>query len=148
MTNRIVAYTSTDTKTPPRFFGLSRPATYFFCSSCRQIKPMRQDGGTGYAVTFDGVLHCYACCAVTDRSRMCAGERTVLYLVKRIVGGAPLWFVENWPGTLSFRATDPVRFNHPFSPQAQIVYFTGPDKARWSARNIGDSQIAHCRRLK
>jgi hypothetical protein len=55
----------------------------------------------------------------------------------------------NWDNTFSIKTFGtPRKFRHPFSRMATIVYFPGPDGHVWSARNIGDNDIAHCRRLK
>ncbi len=59
------------------------------------------------------------------------------------------WRIGNWDNSFSIKTFGvPRKFRHPFSWQATIVYFPGPDGHVWSARNIGDNQIAHCRRLK
>lgn len=117
--------------------------THFECCDCHQVKPMQSSGGTGYAVTDNDLLVCYDCCAIRDTDRMKRDGRATLYLVKEQAG----WFVTNWPGTLQFPAYDVRRFRHPFA-DARIAYFHGPDGKRWSAKNIGDQQIAHCRALK
>jgi hypothetical protein len=59
------------------------------------------------------------------------------------------WRIGNWDDSFSIKTFGvPRKFRHPFSRQATIVYFPGPDGHVWSARNIGDNDIAHCRRLK
>lgn len=119
---------------------------WFHCNRCRQIKETAgHGGGTGFAVRPDDTLICYACCGQTDRLDMLATGKAVLYLSK---SAADDWHVGNWPGTLKFRTGQPRKFRHPWSRHAVMAYFTGPDGKPWSAKNIGDSQIAHCRRLK
>ena len=65
----------------------------------------------------------------------------------------PGWQIGNWDNSFSIKTFGvPRKFRHPFSRNASamavIVYFPGPDGHVWSARNIGDNDIAHCRRLK
>lgn len=110
----------------------------FFCDDCRKVKPCASDGGTGYGRN-GNLMICYDCCALRDKAGMVEHGKATLYLV-----GSE---VTNWPGTLRFPVHGSYAFNHPFSRHAVMAYFTGPDGKRWSAKNIGDSQIAHCRRL-
>lgn len=117
----------------------------FFCAACGATKPVQTNGGTGYACRDDGALICYACCAITDRENILRDGKACLYLTKT---DAKHWEVINWPGTLRFAAYHVAPMRHPWARQARIAYFTGPDGKRWYAKNIGDSQIAHCRRLK
>lgn len=113
------------------------------CGQCGA--PFMASGfGKGYGVRPDGMRICYACCADNDRKDMVQYRRATLYLVKRGAGH----YVTNWPGTLSFPVTQVQRFRHPFAREAWLAYFKGPDGKLWSAKNIGDSQIAHCRALK
>lgn len=118
---------------------------------------IRIGGAPGYGTRPDGVRVCYACCAENDERDMIATGKATLYLVKtgrvdRMAMGLDkpfVWEVSNWPGTWRRRTFGaPQAFNHPFTRHAVIAYFAGPDGFVWSARNIGDSQIAHCRRLK
>lgn len=115
--------------------------TFFQCARCLHIKPVQTNGGTGYAYRSDDKLVCYACCGQVDRQDMTRNGRAVMYLTHNPDR------ITNWPGTLTFSAeVRPMR--HPFAREAYLVRFRGPDGAEWSAKNIGDSQIAHCRRLK
>ncbi len=60
-----------------------------------------------------------------------------------------IWKITNFDNSFSIKTFGvPRKFRHPFSRMASIVYFPGPDGHVWSARNIGDNDIAHCRRLK
>jgi hypothetical protein len=112
---------------------------FFECSRCRQIKRAYVDGMmAGYGWINDKPM-CYACCAQSDRLEMLATGKVALYLVKNEV--------TNWPGTLRFKVVARRPMRHAFA-RAEIAYFTGPDGKQWSAKNIGDSDIAHCRRLK
>lgn len=88
---------------------------------------------------------------------MKAHGKIVLYLTKtgeidqRAMGldKPPAWQVGNWDNSFSIKTFGiPKKIRHPFSRLAYIVYFPGPDGHVWSARNIGDNDIAHCRRLK
>lgn len=102
--------------------------------------------GTGYGTDAGGApcVLCYACCGEREAARMGETGRAVLYLVKDAKG---FHAVTDWPGTLRFPATAE-RMRHPFAREAYCGRFTGPDGKQWSYKNIGDSQIAHCRRLK
>lgn len=131
------------------------------CVECGSAFPIRQPGyvgGTGYATRpEDGERICYECCAKHDRETMIKHGKIALYLVKtgnkaRNMGldYHDVYEISNWPGTLKFKvqpgAVKP--FRHPFSRDALIAYCVGPDGATWSAKNIGDNEIAHCRRIK
>lgn len=115
---------------------------FFQCSMCLYIKPVQTTGGTGYGCEH-GKPVCYACCGVQDRGRLVRDGKGVMYLTSDADG----WSVSNWPGTFKVRCAEPKHFNHPFTRQAVISYFRYAG-AMWSAKNIGDSQIAHVRRLK
>lgn len=90
---------------------------------------------------------CYACCGAHDKAEMIETGRAVLYLSKRPDG---TWHIGNWPGSLSF----PVRHNyvrkgsHNIARTRYDAWFIGPDGKEWHAVNIGDNQIARCRRIK
>ena len=116
------------------------------CDECFRALPINPPGAftTGYGISRDGVVCCYDCCAKHDKASMLADGRAVLYLAKQ-EGGS--WAITNWPGSLSFPARGVRKMRHPWARTARIAYFTGPDGHEWSAKNIGDSQIAHCRRL-
>jgi len=126
------------------------------CGQCGG--PFYASGFTpGYGYAESGLRICYACCGDNDRQSMIETGKATLYLVKtnrpdRMAPGLDkpsVWEVINWPGSWRRRTYGPPkRFNHPFTRDAWIAYFAGPDGHVWSARNIGDSQIAHCRRLK
>lgn len=123
------------------------PGSMFHCSRCCQIKPAAAGwgGGTGYRVTRDNLLMCYRCCAQTQRLAMTESGKATLYLCRN---DDKTWSVTDWAGELRFSAYHVQRMVHPFARSARIAYFTGPDGKRWSAKNIGDQQLAHCRRLK
>jgi hypothetical protein len=117
------------------------------CMQCGA--PFYAQGGfsLGYGWSHDMARRiCYACCGDNDRVDMLREGRATLYLSKNARG----WRVTNWPGSLEFRVDSGAvhKLRHPFTRDARIAYFRGPEGATWSARNIGDSQIAHCRRLK
>jgi hypothetical protein len=88
-------------------------------------------------------MHCFACCGQTDCLRMIETGKAVLCLSKEADG----WKITNWPGTLTIKPSHVRKMNHPFTRQAYIAYFRF-NGADWSAKNIGDNQIARCRRLK
>lgn len=115
------------------------------CDECFRALPTpgTRAGGAGYGRTQDGAVRCYACCAKHDKAQMMANGEIVLYLVRQPDGSHA---VTNWPGSLEFVARGVRPMRHPFAP-ARIGYFTGPDGRTWSAKNIGDSDIARCKRL-
>lgn len=117
---------------------------HFTCVDCKQEKPVQTDGGTGYAKDSYGSHVCYDCCAERDRDHMRNHEKTVLYLdhdKREIV---------NWPGTLRMPVREMRRFFHAFAHEGKAYCgsFIGPDGKVWLFKNIGDSQIAHCRRSR
>lgn len=118
----------------------------FHCTDCGQDKPRQTEGGTGYAIYADtadaDALVCYACCAIRDRAKLATADRMTLYLTSE--DGKHT--ISNWPGTLKLPATAR-RFRHPFAREAWCGSFR-IDGVRWLFKNIGDSQIAHCRRAK
>lgn len=117
------------------------------CEACLRalpINPPGHVGGTGYGTRRDGSAICHACGAADERASMIATGRAVLYLTGNEREG---WKVTDWPAGLSFPA-NARRMRHPIAREAWVAYFTGPDGKPWSAKNIGDTQIAHCRRLK
>lgn len=117
--------------------------TTFVCADCIKTLPKSKDGGTGYTER-NGETICYDCCADSDRQEMQLGHRIALYWVD---DNGRNNRVTNWPGTLSYPLRDIRDLNHAFA-KGHIGYFLGPDGHEWSAKNIGESQIAHCRRLK
>jgi hypothetical protein len=122
--------------------------TMFRCADCGQVKPVHTDGGTGYATAPNDKpngLICYECCAIRDRAEMKQRGIATLYYTREIGKGEQ---IGNWPGTLTFRVLTSRRFNHPFASEAYLGEFLGPDGELWRFRNIGDNQIAHCRRAK
>lgn len=116
----------------------------FHCADCGADKPVQTAGGTGYVTTDDGKTICYDCVGKRDRAAMIATGRATMCLIHE----AGRLEITNWPGTLRF-AVDSIRmFHHPLHEEAKIAYFHGPDGKQWSGRNVGTSQVAHCRRLK
>lgn len=134
----------------PMFGYLSSTGSVFLCDRCRQLKPVggieNYVGGTGYAVTSDRRLVCYKCCGQMDWLALAETQRQTLYLVKKGAG----WFINNWPATMEIPAFDVRTINHPFVPvgQARIAYFFGPNNSIWYVKNIGDNEIAHCRKIR
>jgi len=122
------------------------PGLMFKCGDCGQVKPVQVNGGTGYATgptDKPNALICYDCCAIRERADMTAKGVAVLYFTRDDSGCRT---IGNWPGTLRFPVTTFRSFRHPFSSEAYLGEFIGPDGALWRFRNIGDNQIAHCRR--
>ncbi len=79
-----------------------------------------------------------------DRADMIRTGKGTLYLTQN---NPALWYeITNWSGTLKFPARHVRGFRHPFAREAWLGEFTGPDGRLWRFKNIGDTQIAHCRR--
>src|SRR5581483_1145812 len=128
----------------------------FTCHQCRQDKPVKTDGGTGYAIDGAGNKFCYACCALQDKAHMIEHGAITLYLSmpsSRLVCNWPRMVaagtVENWPGTLKF-TTGPIRVGrHNIAGVRYDCWFRGPDGEEWHGVTYGDNtQICHCRRVR
>lgn len=128
--------------------------TTFYCARCRQDKPLKTEGGTGYG-EYNGQKHCYDCCAEFDKETMTSEGKITLYLtcepshfMKREHGRKTEGKVSNWPGTLSFRAYTTVG-KHNIAGTRYDVWFTDHTGAKWYGVTYGENtQICHCRRLK
>lgn len=120
----------------------------FYCAKCKRTKPTSKDGGTGYARTDRGELVCYACCAEGDREWMKQHGKTVLYLTQSATEDGGTWRISNWPGTLKFDVWGLRTSWHNIGRMRYDCWFHGPDGFVWHAVNIGDNQIARCKRTK
>lgn len=128
------------------------------CARCKkEIFCDPQSLATGYGLTTQGDKHCYACCGEIDLEDMRATGRATLYLSK----GADGWRVGNWPGTLTRPVYGDARIHGSATvpgPRMSRHNFAGNNGRRdfwftvdgdtWHGVNIGDSQIAHCRRVQ
>ena len=122
--------------------------TEFQCADCGETKPVKHDGGTGYAIVREDGSEkhiCYQCCGKRDAKAMVEDGKACLYLSKRDDGA---WAVSNWPGTLVFKTHYTRETRRGFSGKGRDAWFTGPDGKAWYGINMGDSQICRCRRLK
>jgi hypothetical protein len=110
------------------------------CIKCTQ--PFTADGiGTGYGIDKDGNKVCYQCCAESDRAYMVDNGKITLYLTEK--------GVTNWPGTLVFPVFGvPRKSRNNFGAKRLDAWFVGPDRHIWHAVNIGDNEIARCKRTK
>jgi hypothetical protein len=118
----------------------------FYCSACKQHKPIQHNGGTGYGVKGNGHKVCYACCAIEDQKQMIRGGKWVGYLSKDNDGK---WYVTNWPGTLKFGPLNPTSGRHNIAGTRSDVWFFGPDGKPWHGVQYGEwAQICHCKRVK
>ena len=115
----------------------------FTCCDCGETKPVSHEGGTGYATDRNGSTICYACCAIRDSADMERNGKATLYLATNDTGHK---VITNWPGTMSYAAQEVRRFNHPFAREAWLGVFRDSAGAVWRFKNIGDSQLAHCKR--
>lgn len=120
----------------------------FTCARCGIVKPVQENGGTGYAEREDGSKICYECCAELDRQTLILegnSERLPLYLGKDEQG----WKVTNWPGTLVFRPGKVQEGKHNIAGSRTDVWFQGPDGKQWWGVQYGEwTQIIHCKRVK
>ena len=127
------------------------PGQQFLCADCGIAKPLGGSGcGTGYGYKSRSNRAkpiCYACCGENDRKEMAKTGKAFLYLSK--AEGKSPWKVSNWPGTLAFPVYYVQESFHNFAGRngRRDCWFTGPDGARWHAVNIGDNQVARCKRL-
>lgn len=129
------------------------PAFVADCGHTIPALPAGHVGGTVYAVqrsSLGDVRICYACAAEHERERMTEDGRAVLYVTQDRVNGGHT--VTDWAGKLAFRAFNVTRSEGrtPCGKRYPIVTgrFTGPDGRLWAFRNVGDNEIACCRRLK
>lgn len=110
------------------------------CVRCGDLfKPTEHTTGYGQ---LNGNRYCFRCCGDLDRAGMLATGRAALYFTDGVDGPR----ISNWPSTLIFSVREYSRFNHPFAREAWRGTFIGPDGVVWRFQNIGDSQIAHCKR--
>lgn len=66
--------------------------TLFHCSQCHKDKPVKTNGGTGYAVDLGGELICYDCCTINDRAALKDRKPFVAYV------GTGATTITNWTG--------------------------------------------------
>ena len=128
-----------------RFLPEHGPAA-FHCAACGRDMPLNMSGscGTGYGTdSARTAFRCYDCCAKMEHESMFITGKATLYLVQE--AGKPAR-ITDWPGKLQFTVTSIRPFRHPFSRSAYCGTFRGPGGTLWRFKNIGDSQIAHCKR--
>lgn len=151
-----------------RFLPEYMPAG-FVCADCREIKPFKLGGGTGFGVrqirckvwsagaaepeeSVTESMSCYACCSERERADLIASGKGVLYLCGTARFGLSAdgkgLRVTDWPGGLVFPVRHSWQGKGGFGHKATYVRFTGPDGKEWSGRNVGDSEVCHVRRLK
>lgn len=135
----------------------------YICAGCGQeIDPPAQgDITTRYGIMRDGAKVCYPCCGLRDRAAMIADGRAILYLTNKpnpsytgLGTGTnrqpKLWFVTNWPNSLTFTALgSPSESWHNIARVRLDVWFYGPDGFIWHAVQYGrNTQILRCKRTK
>lgn len=113
------------------------------CETCG-AECIPQGCTTGYGTDKEGRKHCFKCCATLDRAEMQQTGRFTGYLT--FDGDA--WSVSNWPGSLRYVCTGARKSAHNIGRIRIDAWFVGPDGHVWHAVNIGDSQIARCRRTR
>lgn len=115
------------------------------CGRCYRVI-VREPGsiGTGYGMTPEGVINCYACCAEVGRESILQGKPFTGYLVN---DGSQQPEVTNWPGTFRVRASVR-RGRHNIARERRDVWAYMPDGFVWYGRNAGDSQLLTMRRTK
>lgn len=131
------------------------------CSVCGQHCKRGDSIGAGYGTDENGARLCYSCCAERDRAYMAEhGKHDGLYLVVNRehqapavgmcgTGGAP-YYVTNWPSTLRFPVYGVRQSWHNLAGRngRRDFWFNGPDGFVWHGVNIGDQDLARCRRTK
>lgn len=129
--------------------------TAWDCADCGKHEASNRNcsiqGGTGYA-TIDGRQRiCYACCAERDKAQMRDTGKWVGYLTaKQSPNGSRVYEVSNWPGSLRLRVGGAIKHSfHNFAGRdgRRDFWFTF-ENSTWHGVNIGDSQIAHYKRIK
>ena len=108
-------------------------------------------GGTGYATTDSNQKVCYTCCAERDKADMRNTGRFTGYLTaKQQPNGMRVYWVGNWPGSLKLHVGGAIKYSfHNFVGRdgRRDFWFTF-EGTQWHGVNIGDSDIAHCKRIK
>lgn len=123
----------------------------FTCHICHESKQETSNGGTGYATNKAGSKICYACCAGVDIQEMKDEGKIILYLTKGPENKHAEYSVTNWPGTLRFPVILISSSWQNFAGMAgrNDFWFKVPlDPYIWHGYQIGDNDIAHCRRTK
>ena len=93
---------------------------------------------------------CFSCCAKTDSEYMKTHDKVTMYLSKH----EGEWHVQNWPGSLRFRASVSVSEHGHYSPlsgymERRDAHFQDEHGNVWWAKSIGNwTEIAHCKKLK
>jgi hypothetical protein len=102
----------------------------------------------GYGIDARGRKLCFACCADDDRFYATRDGRWTGYLTCRpdASTGRQRWTVSNWPGSLVFQVESRREGSHNIGRTRHDAWYTGPDGYVWHAVNIGDNDIARCRR--
>lgn len=130
----------------------------FVCAYCSAEKPIKSEGGTGYATLSDGSRICYTCSAKREREDLVKSGRGVLYFTpsRATITGRPIrrdggWGeceLTNWTGVLRFSGGYRVG-RHNMAGRRYDAWFNGPDGFEWHGVTYGDNtQICHVRRLK
>ena len=97
----------------------------------------------GYGIGKDGRTNCFDCCAKIDEANMIATGRFTGYITRNLSQ------VSNWPGSLWFPVRSWVRSSHNMAHTGRFdFWFVGPDGYEWHGVNIGDNEIARCKRTK
>lgn len=96
-------------------------------------------GGAGYGYCILGAVRCYDCCSIKQRRDMAESGEGGLYLTRA--------GLTDWNGGLSFRVIHRKKTRIGQS-KGEVAYFIGPDGKPWSARSLGDMDLARARRIK
>lgn len=123
--------------------------TTFYCDRCHKHKTNKDKLTTGYGLTSDGKIHCYACCALDDIEQMLRDKNTTLYLAntQELSHGFGDCLITNWPGSLRINGRYSIG-RHNITGKVYNVWFNYGHKS-WYGRQFGDNtQILHCRQIK
>lgn len=131
------------------------------CSKCSKEISQSQPGAitTGYGVDANGGKICYSCCADIDRADMVGSGRATLYLSAPSIAqphrvgrvgyvSSEGWSITNWPGSLEFVPRGMIGISRTNWGLERIDVWFAFDGFVWHGKNIGDSQILHCKRTK
>lgn len=121
----------------------------FYCTDCKQHKPTKRVGGTGYAELDNGDKVCYACCGVRDAEHMKRGEKIILYLETACDKYRPYasGHVINWPNTLRIPCTVK-RGGHNIAGCRYDVWFNFGGRKWWGVVYGEMQTCCHCQPLK
>ena len=113
----------------------------FACVDCRQLKPVRHDGGTGYAIARDCHFVCYDCADIRERADMATADRFAGYLAS---DGRT---VTTWTGGMLATVTSERTRRVGFGGCRVYIRATDRDGRKWYGNGTGRGMFMRLRRL-